>query len=132
MAICRRRPGPVVSCGKVPHGSAVRFPPVGLVGEPVAVAEQVGSLFLSASFSASANGVLAYRRASAPSALTWYDRQGKVLSIAREPGAYTYTVALSPDGARVATTRVDPAVTGPNPGNLAACVRPERERPIDI
>lgn len=87
-----------------------------LSGEPIAVAEQVGNLFLSASFSASANGVLAYRRASGPSALTWYDRQGKVLSIAREPAAYTYTVALSPDGARVATSRVDPAVTGPNTG----------------
>ncbi len=87
-----------------------------LVGEPVAVADKVGSLFLSGSFSVSANGILAYRRASAPSALTWYDRQGKVLNIAREPGAYTYTVALSPDGARVATTRVDPKVSGPNPG----------------
>ena len=87
-----------------------------LVGEPTAVADKVGSLFLFGSFSASANGILAYRRASAPSALTWYDRQGKVLSVAREPSAYTYTVALSPDGARVATTRVDPSVTGPNPG----------------
>jgi eukaryotic-like serine/threonine-protein kinase len=87
-----------------------------LVGEPTAVADKVGSLFLSGSFSVSANGVLAYRRASAPSALTWYDRQGKVLSISREPGAYTYTVALSPDGARVATTRVAPSVTGPKQG----------------
>jgi serine/threonine protein kinase/Tol biopolymer transport system component len=87
-----------------------------LVGEPTAVADNVGNLFLSGSFSVSANGILAYRRATAPSALTWYDRQGKVLSIAQEPGAYTYTVALSPDGTRVATSRVDPSVTGPNPG----------------
>jgi dipeptidyl aminopeptidase/acylaminoacyl peptidase len=87
-----------------------------LVGEPIAVADKVGNLFLSASFSASANGILAYRRASAPSALTWYDRQGKVLSIAQEPGSYTYTVALSPDGARVATTRVDSGVAGPKQG----------------
>ena len=34
-----------------------------LVGEPSAVADKVGSLFLSGSFSVSANGVLAYRRA---------------------------------------------------------------------
>jgi eukaryotic-like serine/threonine-protein kinase len=87
-----------------------------LLGEPIAVAEQVGNLFLSASFSASGNGILAYRRASAPSALTWYDRQGKALSFAQEPGAYTYTVALSPDGARVATSRVNPSVTGQNLG----------------
>jgi hypothetical protein len=54
-------------------------------------------------FSASANDVLVYWRGSATpdSQLTWYDRQGKVLGTAGEPGDYQ-ELALSPEGTRVA------------------------------
>jgi len=88
-----------------------------LVGEPVPVADQVGSLFLYASFSAAANDVLAYRSRSGTTTtkLTWFDRAGKVLGRVRESdaGSYTYTdVALSPDGTRVAATLFDPSVPG--------------------
>jgi eukaryotic-like serine/threonine-protein kinase len=83
-----------------------------LVGEPVPVVEQVGTFLLSADFSASANGVLAFRagkNAIALSGLGWYDRQGKELGDAGESGTYSYSdLALSPDGTRVADTRIDP------------------------
>jgi serine/threonine protein kinase/Tol biopolymer transport system component len=88
-----------------------------LVGEPVPVADQVGSLFLSASFSASANDVLAYRGRSGTTTtkLTWFDRAGRVLGRVQESdaGSHPYEdVALSPDGTRVATTFFDPSVPG--------------------
>jgi eukaryotic-like serine/threonine-protein kinase len=56
-------------------------------------------------FSASTNDVLVYWR-STPSdrQLTWYDRQGKVLGTAGEPGNYG-GLALSPDGTRVALSK---------------------------
>jgi eukaryotic-like serine/threonine-protein kinase len=80
-----------------------------LAGEPILLAEQVASFLLSGSFSASSSGVLAYRLAKMGpglSALTWFDRQGKELGAAGEPGAYAYfDLALSPDGLRVATSR---------------------------
>jgi Tol biopolymer transport system component/predicted Ser/Thr protein kinase len=86
------------------------------LGEPVPVVEQVGAFLLSASFSASANGVLTYRAgksAIALSGLGWYDRQGKELGDAGEPGTYSYSdLALSPDGTRVAATRIDPKSSG--------------------
>jgi eukaryotic-like serine/threonine-protein kinase len=88
-----------------------------LVGEPVPVANQVGTVFLSASFSTSANDVLAYRSRSGTTAtqLTWFDRAGKVLGRVRgsDAGSSIYTdVALSPDGTRVAATLFDPSVPG--------------------
>jgi serine/threonine protein kinase/Tol biopolymer transport system component len=75
-----------------------------LAGEAFPVAERVGIFRLSAYFSTSANGVLAYRSVgTAPSRLVWYGRSGAVLGPAGEQGAY-WDVALSPDGTRVATT----------------------------
>src|SRR5207247_278628 len=61
-------------------------------------AGEAGAIF----FSASANGVVAYRpnRAAGDSELTWFNRDGKLLSTALKPGLVD--VALSPDGARVA------------------------------
>ena len=86
------------------------------VGEPFPVAEHVGNLFLSGLFSASASGVLAYRPGQTAlwlSRPTWFDRQGKPLGEAGEPGTYSYTdLALSPDGTRLAAAGVDPRVTG--------------------
>jgi Serine/threonine protein kinase len=84
-----------------------------VVGEPVLVAERVGSFLLSATFSVSASNVLVYRAgktANPVSGLTWYDRQGKDLGYASEPGTFAYTdLALSPEGTRVATSKVDPS-----------------------
>ncbi len=71
-------------------------------------------------FSASSNGVLAYRSDETSSVthnrLTWYDRQGKVVGIAGEPGQYG-DVSLSPDGTRVAVGRRDPLTLGKGGGN---------------
>ncbi len=75
-----------------------------LAGEAVPLAERVGIFRLSANFSTSATGVLAYRNAGTTlSRLVWYDRAGTAIRPAGEPGAY-WDVALSPDGTRVATT----------------------------
>lgn len=80
------------------------------VGEPVLVAEHVGSFLLSATFSVSASNVLTYRAGTPLSGLGWYDRQGKDLGHAGETGTFAYTdLALSPEATRVATARVDPS-----------------------
>jgi WD40-like Beta Propeller Repeat len=83
-----------------------------LTGEPIAVAEQVGS------FSVSPAGVLVYRGAAPPTAGSapgrsplsgpgpiWFDRQGKSLGPAAEPGIYS-AITLSPDGKQLATSRL--------------------------
>jgi len=60
-------------------------------------------------FSASLTGVLAYRAGTGGGVdrrLTWFDRTGKSLGTAGEPGDYN-TVSLSPDGAKVAVSRTD-------------------------
>ena len=77
-----------------------------LAGDPIAVAERVGSFRDGAFFSASANGVLVYRVADADSQLTWYDRQGNVAGHASEPGAFR-SVALSADGTRAVASRTN-------------------------
>jgi Tol biopolymer transport system component/predicted Ser/Thr protein kinase len=81
-----------------------------LTGEPVPVAGQVGANqnnFLGF-FAASGNGVLVYRSGvSRDLQLTLFDRQGKVLGTAGEPGRYA-SVGLSPDGTRAAVNRADP------------------------
>jgi eukaryotic-like serine/threonine-protein kinase len=66
-------------------------------GDAVPLAEHVSD------FSASPNGVLAFKTAARQGnqQLTWYDRKGGVLSTAGEAGSYT-NLALSPDGTRVA------------------------------
>lgn len=82
-----------------------------LVGNPVLVAEQVGTFLLSAKFSASANGVMTFlagKEATPLSGLTWFNQQGKELGTA-DSGDYAYSdLALSPDGTRVAASRIDP------------------------
>ena len=79
-----------------------------LKGQETPVAEQVtddGGVARYGAFSASTNEVLVYWR-SIPSErqLTWYDRQGKVLGTAGEPGNYG-GLALSPDATRVALSK---------------------------
>jgi len=77
-----------------------------LTGEAVFVAEGVGSFFTRGYFSASTTGVLAFRRGGIGGnrQYTWYDRQGKNLGAALEPGLYA-DLSLSPDGARVVGDR---------------------------
>ena len=84
-------------------------------GDPIRVAERVGSLFLSGLFSVSPGGVLAYS-ATGPTTLwvshfRWFDRQGKQLGDVGQSGTYSYTdLALSPDGTRLAASKIDPKV----------------------
>jgi eukaryotic-like serine/threonine-protein kinase len=92
-----------------------------LTGEAVPIAEQVSN----ASFSVSATDVLVYvaGRTTQPGntqggvqgQLTWFDREGKVVGAFGDPGLYR-TVALSPDGKRVAFDRADPQ--GPTIRNI--------------
>jgi hypothetical protein len=81
-----------------------------VVGEPVLVAGQVATYLQSANFSAS-RSLLAYRPGKVGlgiSTLAWFDRQGKELGAAGEPGMSVYLdVALSPDGSTVAESRAD-------------------------
>jgi Tol biopolymer transport system component len=81
-----------------------------LTGEPVTVADQVGSYLAMPYFSVSANGVLAYR--AGPSGgesreLVWFDRTGKRLGTVGAPGQYSGGVSLSPDGRTIAVERRD-------------------------
>jgi Tol biopolymer transport system component len=72
-----------------------------LGGEAVPIAEQVGTLYNSADYTASEN-VLVYRTsASASFQLTSFDQQGKVLGRHGEPAFYR-DLALSPDGKHAA------------------------------
>jgi serine/threonine protein kinase len=74
-----------------------------LVGEPIPVAERVGSFGNFGFFSASTNGVLVYQNGGAlqTTQAMWYDRQGKGLGAAGEAGLIL-GLALSPDSSRAA------------------------------
>jgi Tol biopolymer transport system component len=73
-----------------------------LTGEPVTIAEHVGTFLTDAFFSASENGALLYGGGGGRQArLTWFDRQGKSLSSATAPFD-VFSLALSPDAGRVA------------------------------
>jgi Tol biopolymer transport system component len=80
-----------------------------LAGEPVAVAQRVGSFRDGGFFSASANDVLVYRT-EPDFQITWFDRQGAVAGHVSEPGGFR-GVALSPDGGRAVASRTDPQDT---------------------
>jgi serine/threonine protein kinase len=85
-----------------------------LAGEPVPVADQVGMYLTYGLFSASANGVLAYRSGvgvAANNELTWFDRAGKPLGRLGPPGVYN-DLALSAEGRRVAVNNGDPRSGG--------------------
>jgi len=76
-------------------------------GEAVPVAEQVGSYIDYGLFSASDNGVLVYRSSAGQDfQLTWLNQQGKILGTVAEPGRYN-SMALSPDGRRIAVSRTN-------------------------
>jgi Tol biopolymer transport system component len=70
-------------------------------GEPVPLVERVATSGATGVFSVSPGGALAWRAGGQSSSyqLTWFDRQGKVLSLFGQPGTYQ-SIALSPDGTR--------------------------------
>jgi Tol biopolymer transport system component/predicted Ser/Thr protein kinase len=77
-----------------------------LAGEAVPIAENLSDVS-APRFSGSTTGILAYQTGGVglSTGLTWFDRTGKTLGKVGEPGPYN-TVALSPDGTRVAYSRV--------------------------
>jgi hypothetical protein len=74
-----------------------------LKGEPVSVAEPVGTLRSNGFFSVSTNGVLAYRAGKVAGLLepNWYDREGRLIGKTGEPTP-DQTLVLSPDATRAA------------------------------
>jgi serine/threonine protein kinase/Tol biopolymer transport system component len=75
-----------------------------LEGEPVPVAGGVDTTWFNLGvFSVSPSGALAYRESTFGGSrqLTWFDRQGKILSTFGQPGT-DQEVRLSPDGTRAA------------------------------
>jgi Tol biopolymer transport system component len=83
-----------------------------LSGDAVPLVPQVASSGRFGVFSVSSYSVLAYRTgAAATTQLTWYDRSGKILgSPVGAPGLYA-SLALSPDGNRVAAVMRPDAAT---------------------
>ncbi len=73
-----------------------------LSGEPVPVVRGVGSIYQTAYFSVSSD-TLAYRTSASirEYQMTWFDRQGKTVGTAGEPGSIA-NVSISPDGTRAA------------------------------
>jgi Tol biopolymer transport system component len=85
-----------------------------LRGEPVPVAEHVGSELSAGYFAVSPTGVLAYRTGATVTAglqHTWFDRQGKATGTFGEPNN-DGGVALSPDGTRAAERDAAPQTRG--------------------
>jgi serine/threonine protein kinase len=89
-------------------------------GEAVSLAQDMISLGRGPGprpFSASMTGALAYRTGGSAgndftiTQLSWFDRTGKMLATARDRGHYN-SVDLSPDGTRVAVSRVTPETAG--------------------
>jgi serine/threonine protein kinase/Tol biopolymer transport system component len=81
-----------------------------IIGEPMSIAEGVLTRAqYGADFTASTNGVLAYRAGSVSvtTQLAWVDRTGKRLSAVGPPGRYA-NIELSSDGSRVAMEALDP------------------------
>ena len=73
-------------------------------GDPVPVVERVSYSGILGAYSASTNGVLAYRNAVSSGddlQLTWVDRAGKSIATVGTAGSY-YGVDLAPDGQRIA------------------------------
>ena len=81
-----------------------------LEGTPEVVVEKVGfnPLGYQGFFSASGHGVIAYVEPDAGWDLAWFDRLGRPLGRAGQPGQYN-SLCLSPDGTRVVYDRADEA-----------------------
>jgi Tol biopolymer transport system component len=78
-----------------------------LTGEPVTLADGVVIDKTRAAISVAATGLIAYRTVgSNQRQLTWFDRSGTARGVAGEPDDSALTPSVSPDGRRVAVTRV--------------------------
>jgi len=75
-----------------------------LSGDAVRVAEPVGSFLDWAFFSASTNGVLVFIGPHEDRQLTWFDRGGKILGPASEPGRYS-GLTLGPSETRAVVVK---------------------------
>lgn len=80
-----------------------------LTGEPIALAEPVGSFLDAAFFAVSQNDVIAFRGSDNEFQLTWLDRRGDAVGVVGDVGRYS-AVTMSPDGSEVATVKK----VGPN------------------
>jgi eukaryotic-like serine/threonine-protein kinase len=79
-----------------------------LTGDPVPVVENVNfsSITNGSRFSISENGTMVYLKGSGSvRQLTWFDRQGKVISSVGSPGDFS-DIVLSPDGKKAAVQRI--------------------------
>jgi eukaryotic-like serine/threonine-protein kinase len=74
-----------------------------IAGEPMTLAQPVGSFIDTAFFTASM-GAVVYRSPRSDFQLTWLDRHGTVLGRVAEPGPFS-RLALSPDGLRAIAVR---------------------------
>jgi Tol biopolymer transport system component len=83
-----------------------------LAGEPIAVAQDVGSPAaggVPSDFAAGHSGILSFvQGTSDSSALTWFDRNGEVIGTSGPEGQYT-EIYLSPAGDRLLYVAADPA-----------------------
>ena len=75
-----------------------------LSGDPVRIAEPVGSFLDGAFFSASVNGVLVFRGPDEDRQLTWFDRRGNILGRAGEPSRYS-GLTLDPSETRAVVVK---------------------------
>jgi len=75
-----------------------------LRGEPVPLAQPVGSFLDGGFFAVSQNDVIAFRAPDKEFQLTWFDRRGNKLSAVGDAGLYS-SVAISPDDSRVAIVK---------------------------
>ena len=84
-----------------------------LTGEPSPVAEHVATTQSIGVFSVSPSGTLAYRAGAETGnyQLTWFDREGKLLSTFGQPGP-DQEIAISPDGTRGAVRDASSAGAG--------------------
>jgi eukaryotic-like serine/threonine-protein kinase len=80
-----------------------------LLGDPVRLADGVGSFLDGAFFSVSPK-TLVYRAAEPAARLTWLDREGKQLGRAETPGRFA-ALGLSPDGTRALVSMMAPQGT---------------------
>ena len=87
-----------------------------LTGEPVRIADEVSynQFFGDAAFAVSESSLLIYRAgggAAANRQFVWFDRTGKKLGSAGEPGLYTTNFDLSVDGKQIAVARQNPTTS---------------------
>ena len=84
-----------------------------LAGEPHPLADPVAKIGIlgQMNVAVSAGGILLYSASNTLSQLTSFDRTGKPLAMVSEPGEYTSTFRLSPDGRRVLASRDRPGGT---------------------